>query len=404
MVNQHAGELIVAYGVNYKTGDPEYARKVNRRSILELFKIQDPISRFEIANSLEISKVTVSAIIAQLIENKIVIEVGEGKSMKRGGRKPILLSLNANLYVIGVDIGYNNITVVLGNLKGEIVVSRKEPTVRGHTVEKVVAQIIANINGLLVENNVERSLVLGIGVSTAGIVDIREGVIENSPDFSWYNVNFDSVIAEALGIDVIIDNCTRVMCRGELAYGCAFGVQNMFYVNVGHGVGSAMVINGEIYANHSEFGHVYVGRNDVKCDCGNYGCLEAVASGRAIERRANAEIVSENMEWITAYDLANLAYDGNKQAQDIYHDIGRYLGQTVSMVANFFSPEKIIFGGGIALSGDLFIDDIKREFTTHTIKSIAKKTIIRCSSLGEESAMRGSVALALDNFLFRSVF
>ena len=385
-----------------RTGDPEMAREINRALILDLLRRNETMPRAQIARALNVSKVTVSAVVAQLIEEELVVEVGEGDARKKGGRKPILLSLNtSSKFVIGVDIGYTNTVVAVGNLKGEILAKQRQPTARSHTVEHVVEQVVSLVQTVLSDVHIQQENVLGLGLSVAGTVDSFTGIITFSPDFNWKDVAISELLQQHTGLLTIADNCTRAMARGEIRQICDTGVCNMIYINIGYGIGSALVINGNIYNNHSEFGHVFVTKKDVQCDCGKYGCLEAVASGHAIERQANRILIQPDGSWMTAKTAAGLADRGDETARAIFTEAGRYLGRTISIIANVLNPDKIVLGGGVALAGHLMLDAIFQEVNKHTVDVISRHVKIEMSSLGMDAGVSGALVLALDHFVFK---
>ena len=190
-------------------------------------------------------------------------------------------------------------------------------------MKNVVEQVTYLIDDIITRSTIHREKILGIGLSVAGTVEKAKGLIIFSPDFNWRNVYIVDILEEKSNLHTIADNCTRVMTRGEIWYGHAKDVRHMFYINIGYGIGSAIVIEGRIYNNHSEFGHVFVTKKEVRCDCGKYGCLEAVASGQAIERMANESLGNRNEGWITAKRLAELASQGDVAAKNIFSEAGR---------------------------------------------------------------------------------
>ncbi|MBD3309338.1 ROK family protein, partial [candidate division KSB3 bacterium] len=330
-------------------------------------------------------------------------ELGEGASPKKGGRKPILLSLNpSSKFVIGVDIGYTNMVVAIGNLKGECLAKIRVPTVHDHAVERVVNQVISLIDEMIREAAIQREKILGLGISVAGTVEQAQGgVIVFSPDFNWRQVAIAEIVEQKTGFTTIADNCTRVMTRGEIWYGHAQHVRNMFYINIGYGIGSAMVVDETIYPNHCECGHAQITTRDVRCYCGKSGCLEAVASGQAIERRANEMFAESDDGWMTPQKLADKAQQGNLTAQHIFAEAGRYIGRMTSLVANLFNPDTIIIGGGVALAGDLLLTPILKEFEENTMEGIKHTTNIEFSALGMDAGVLGAIALALNHFVFK---
>jgi glucokinase-like ROK family protein len=388
--------------MNQKTGDPEMARDVNKALILKLLRSVNIISRAEISRKLNLGKVTVSTIVNELIKDNLVVELGKGESLKVGGRKPVLLSLNnSDKFVIGVDIGTTSIVVAIGNIKGEVLYKTRNPTTRNRSVENIVDQVTYLIDEVIKKSSFKKDSIIGLGISAAGTVEKHKGLISVSPDFNWRNVYITKMLEEKTGLPITVDNCTRAMTLGEKWYGGAKDVRNLFYVNVGYGIGSAMIIEGKIYNNHSEFGHCFVTDENVWCSCGKYGCLEAVASGNAIENIANESLDTKSESWISAKMVADLAIKGDTTAKEIFNKAGKYLGQAISMVANLFNPDKIIIGGGVALAKDLILEPVLVEYERNTMDVIKDDTKIEISTLGMDAGVLGAIALALNKFIFK---
>lgn len=385
-----------------RTGDPEIAREINKALVLDLLRKNDRVSRADIARTLALSKVTVSTIIAELIASRFVAEQGMGESQENGGRKPILLSLDTtHAHVVGVDIGWTSTAVVLGDLKGKVQFTVREPTDERHTVEKTVSQVARLVARAVRASGGTNGRILALGVSAAGIVDRSGGFIHFSPDFGWKDVPVRDILERETGLRVIVDNCTRVMTLGEKWYGCVGDARNVLYVNVGYGIGSALIINNRIYDNHSEFGHTPVTRQQVRCHCGKNGCLEAVASGSAIERQANGDRPEGSEGWISARELAQRARQGDEEARRIFAGAGRYLGRGIAVATNLFNPDKIIIGGGLALAGELLLAPLLAEFEERTMDVIKRHVRVELSALGTDAGALGAIALALNESVFR---
>jgi len=144
-----------------RAGDPEMAREINRALILHLFRNSESISRIEIARRLNISKVTVSTIINDLLVNGYVSEVGEGSTVEKGGRRPVMLSLNTlNTFVVGVDLGTTNTVAAVGNIRGDITKKIRVPTNSDHSVEKILGQVSRVINNVINQSRVDRNKIL----------------------------------------------------------------------------------------------------------------------------------------------------------------------------------------------------------------------------------------------------
>lgn len=381
------------------SGDPEQARKLNRSLILRQLSEGKNNSRISLAKSLKLSKMTLSVIMSDLLEEGFVEKVGEGTASQSGGRKPIFLALAKHKYVIGIDIGLGKTTIALANIRSEMISQQINPTSLNKSVNQIVNQLVSLYNYVLEKNNISKDQILGIGVSAAGLVDKKRGFIHFSPDFNWHEVPLKQLLETAIGKSVIVDNCTRVIALGEARYGGAKKAQNMFFIALGKGLGSAMILNGEIYNHNSEFGHIRVTRKPLLCDCGKEGCLEAVSSGLAIERRAY-KIYGDEEGWISAKEVAAKAKSGDPQALEIFKDAGRYLGRAIAMVVNLFNPEKIIIGGGLSRASSILMDPLMESYETDVMRELKSTTSVELTTLGMESGIMGSVALALDAFLF----
>jgi glucokinase-like ROK family protein len=388
--------------VSFRTGDPELLREINRSLILSYLRHHEEVSRAEIARKLNLSRATVSNVINDLIVNKIVTETGSGDSaLETGGRPPVILTINKlDKFVIGVDLGTTNTVAAIANLKGEIIEKIRIPTDRNHSVENIVEQVSNLVTQIVAKANIKSEMVIGLGIAVAGTVERATGFIKFSPNFNWRKIHIGQALFDKTGYPAVVDNCTRVMILGEKWFGQGKGFRNLFYVNVGFGIGSAFILDGKIYNGHSEFGHLVITDEKIRCGCGNFGCLEAVASGNAIERKINEQLSADGNVWITAQMVAEKAVSGDMDAQAIFNEVGNYLGRAISYVANLFCPDKIIIGGGIASSGNLLLNPIIDSFNTHTMETVKQNTEVNLSSLGIDAGVYGAIALVLNEFIF----
>ena len=383
-------------------GDPGTARLINRALVLRRLKSADSHSRSALSRQLSLSKVTISQIVADLIAEGLIEETGEGSAKSTGGRKPILLRLSAaSRLVIGLDIGLTNTVVALASLKGERLVQLRVPTNAKHDVESILAQVDELVRVTLEKGNIPRDRIVGVGISIGGLIESQNGYIMFSPDFGWKDVPFRSLIEQRLNLPTILDNCTRVMAFGEKWQEESRDAENIFYINLGYGIGSAIIMHRRIYNNNSEFGHIKITNKDVLCDCGKKGCLEAVASGHAIERIADAVIQKKTVDaHYTAKDVAELASAGNEVARQIFRDASRYLGRAISIVATLFNPDRVVIAGGIACARELIEEPLMEEYNATTMDVIKKSTQVTFSSFGIDAGIIGANSLALNRYIF----
>lgn len=384
-----------------RKGDPKLMGQINQALILNFLRNNHGLSRTQIAQKLKLSKATVSRVVNELIKNKLITEIGEGESKEIGGRRPVILTINSSgSFAVGVDLGTTNTVVAIADLKGEILKKVRVPTNGNHRLDTILSQVSNLVNDVIKEAEVKRELIAGIGISEAGIVEKSTGMIKFSPNFNWKNVNIAKLLEKKTGLPTIADNCTRVMAMGEIWHGKGKDVNNIFYVNIGYGIGSALVINGKVYNNHSEFGHIPISNEKIRCGCGKYGCLEAVASGNAIERKANQLYNDSKNRWITAKDVTERFKQGDPIAEKIFEEIGKYLGKGISFIANVFNPDKVIIGGGVSLAGKILLNPIINSFNEYTMEIVKSNTEIELSSLGMDAGVYGAVTMVLNKRIF----
>lgn len=385
------------------TSERESARTINKRAVLNAIRRSGPTSRADLARNLSLSKVTISAVVEELLNSKLVVEQRAQDASAKGGRKPIPIELNKDGgYVIGVDIGTTNMVVAAGNLRGVIVDEMRSMTIPSHQLDDVISQLADQITSLLDDTELGTDHLLGVGVSTAGLVERPAGFVKLSSEFLWHDVPLQKILTEKIGHPVVIDNCTRAMTLGEIYYGDSIHEDTVFYVNVGYGIGSAIVIHGSIYDGHSEFGHTIIRDSEERCNCGKLGCLTTLASGHAIERMANGSLRTKGESWITAAEVAEMAANGDDQATEIYRMAGTDLGRGIAIAANLLNPDRIIVGGGVAQAGDCFMAPLRETFEENTMQAMKDEVRIQVSSLGMEAGLLGAVALALNTSIFQT--
>lgn len=209
-------------------------------------------------------------------------------------------------------------------------------------------------------------------------------------------------------LPIVIENVTRVMALGEQWFGYAAKCSNFLCVNLGYGIGSAICINGELYRGASgssgELGHMVMEKNGPQCECGNFGCLEALASGNAIRKRAvfylnrgEKSLINQRktIDQIEAKDVFEAAQQGDRLAREIVHSAAEYIGIAIANVINFIDPQIIILEGGISRAQGLFPDTIRSEVSRRQMKHAGKHVKIFVSQLGENAAAIGAASMLM---------
>lgn len=391
-------------------GNAKFISEINKIKITSLIRDNDELSRADLAKKSGLSAPTVSRIVDILIRKDLVTEIGAGES--RGGRRPTLLKFSGmNDFIIGIDLGTTDIYGVLTDLNARVIAESKHPTL----VEEGFTQVMKRTSGIISElrNHLgdKKGKVCGIGIAIAGLINRERDIVEFSPDFHWYNVDVRAALSQRNEIPVIFDNVTRVMALGEMWYGAGRKYRNFIMVNVGYGIGAGIIIQGSpLYGNKGmagEFGHITFEKNsEVQCECGNFGCLEALASGNAIAKAAQnelrsgavsvlSEMCSRDPSRLTAEMVANAAKQGDRTAWTVFDKAAEYLGLGIAGLINLFNPEAVFIGGGVAQAGNILFDRVRKTVNARALDKTASEVAIMPATFGLKAAVMGAVSLIL---------
>ncbi|MDE6741445.1 MAG: ROK family protein [Muribaculaceae bacterium] len=311
-------------------------------------------------------------------------------------------------YVLGVDIGGTNTVFGIVDARGQVIASDSIKTKKHAEFDDYVTELHSAVERLLRLNDAEDKIQgIGIGAPNA---NYYTGEIVNPPNLPWGPViPLAEKVSEAFGgTPVAVTNDANAAALGEMTYGAARGMKDFIMITLGTGVGSGIVINGQMVYGHDgnagELGHLVMKRNNGRmCGCGRTGCLEAYCSATGVARTAREflEIRQEpsvlrniDIEDITSKDVYDAAMAGDKIAKDIFEYTGRILGEAFADMVAFSSPQAIILFGGLAKSGDLLLKPLKEAFEKNVMPIFRGKTQILLSELKEsDAAVLGASAL-----------
>lgn len=397
---------------------PELIRAINKQRVLRLIRTSGPLSRAEAAEQTGLTRPTISAVVAELLEEGWVEEMGMGESS--GGRPPIMLRFNPRArWVIGAELGAGHVRAVLSDLSGEVIrrvkhrVESTDPMVELARLEGAVRELLYDLPETVTGAPIP---VAGVGVGITGIVDPALGTWRYSPHFAVADLPVVSLLQERLMLPILIENDARAMAWGERSFGAARGVNNLAYIRVGVGIGAGIIIGGELYGGAhqgaGEIGHTIVAEDGPRCRCGSYGCLETVASAPAIARRAVRsiqqgqassihELVKGDLEQVIGTTVITAARAGDRLARERLMEAGRYLGVAIGNLINLLNPSMVIIGGGTSLAGDLLIDPLVEVAASRALPGLRERVRILQTPLGEDSCPIGGAALVIEE-LFRA--
>ncbi|MDI6698924.1 MAG: ROK family transcriptional regulator [Candidatus Saccharicenans sp.] len=395
-------------------GNSKYILRVNKKKILNLIYDNKSISRAEVTRLIGISAPTVSRIVDGFIEEGLVEEIGAGQST--GGRRPILLRIAAaDNYIIGIDLGTTNVYGVLADLNANIIYEEKRPTKLEEGFYKIMDQTSEIIDILNQKIEEKKKRLCGIGLAVAGLINKSRNIVEFSPNFHWHDVDIIGVLGNRFSVPIYFDNVTRVMALGEMCYGMGKNYKNFILINIGYGIGAGIIVDGKPLLGAAgmagEFGHITVDLNSkTQCDCGNFGCLEAMASGRGIARAARnelergaksilVEMCGGDLKKISAEMVANAAKKGDILAWNVFSQAAEYIGLGISALINLFNPEAIFLGGGVTLAGEFLFDNIRKTVNSRALNRSSRDVSLRPATFGLKAAAIGAVSLVMNKLL-----
>ena len=285
-------------------------------------------------------------------------------------------------YIVGVDVGGTNIVVgTVAQDGSELVGVVSEPTRSEEGADAVVERIISLSRASIAEAKGKE--IAGVGIGSPGPLDTKTGVVLLTPNLGWVNMPLRDRVAAGLGLPATLDNDANCAIFGEWWRGAARGAEFVVGLTVGTGIGGGIVLNGDIYHGASdiagEIGHMTIDSTGRLCKCGNYGCLEAYASGPAIAARAVEGIeagaesalptyVAGDLSLITAQVVYEAAHDGDAYALEVVRDTAKFLGAGVAIIINTFNPQVVVICGGVTLAGDKLFVPLRSEVKRRAFK------------------------------------
>ena len=316
----------------------------------------------------------------------------------------------SSLPVIAVDLGGSKIAVSIVSPEYQILAREHHATPARQGVDAVINCIIAAVGRIIASQGVALSQLGGISVAAAGAIDSRTGMVSLSPNLpGWHDIPLGAIIREKLGAKTWLINDANAAALGEHYLGVARGLKSLIYLAVGTGIGGAIIIAGRLYTGASgsagEIGHMTIDVNGPRCECGNTGCLETLASGKAIAREAIrrisagegsslAEIVGGRLAGITAKEVASAAQRGDALASSVLSGAAAYLGVGMVNLVNIFNPEMIVVGGGLSHLGDLLLSPARQMVRERAFPVSARAVRIVGTELGDSAGLLGAAHFA----------
>jgi len=367
----------------------------NTRLILKTIYDAGEISRADIARATHLTRPTVSSIVADLIENQFVIEMGQGPSA--GGKRPTMLSVAHDAHqLLSIDLGSHQFRGAVLNLRGEIIhrIDLPPHQLTGEAALELAFTLIDQLVAQTTEN------LLGIGIGTPGLVDSKAGIILNAVNLNWVDVELRDLVSDRYQKPVYIANDSHMVALAEFTFGANRESNNLIVIKIGRGIGAGVVLHSQPFYGDGmgagEIGHVVVEENGRSCTCGNRGCLETVAGTSAILEQAQETLDQPNLTW---EELVAAFENGETAVTDLITTVGHYLGKTTASLIGSYNIHHIVITGRVALFGQPLLDIIQAEMKKRSMPIMAEKTEVSFAEFGNEVVMLGCSAMILNEEL-----
>lgn len=384
---------------------------LTKKRIISYFMMNRSSTLPDLAKELELSIPTVTKIVMELCDEGLVANYGKVETSE--GRPPTIYGLDANGgYFIGVNIRHFGVDMGVINFIGDLIGDVRVEPVQIPNTKEGLQQLCAMIKEFIDKCNVDISRLVKIGVNLGGRVNPEQG-------YSYSIFNFDEcpvtdMMSEALGIPVCIENDTRAMAYGELLCGEAKGANNLLFVNLTWGLGSALVINGELYTGKSgfsgEIGHFPLFNNELLCHCGKKGCLETEISGSAFIRilterilSGKSSVLSEKIQSnsdVTLDDVIEAIHKEDFLCIEILEEMGQKLGRYLAGMINFLNPDKVIIGGTFSAAGDYLLQPLKSAIRKYSLNLVSKDTKVLASKLHNRAGVIGACLITRNRIFY----
>jgi glucokinase len=317
-------------------------------------------------------------------------------------------------YVLGIDIGGTNLVVgAVAEDGSRLRALRSEPTHAEGGAADVVDRLVALSRRVMEATRAEdpAAEIVGVGIGSPGPLDTRRGIVLLTPNLGWVDFPLRDILAGRLGLPGALDNDANCAVLGEWWMGAARGARHALGLTLGTGIGGGIIIDGRLFHGASdcagEIGHATIDANGRLCKCGNYGCLEAYASGPAIARRAvealaanGASLLSEMVEGdvsrVTAQTVYEAAAAGDPLAVEVVHETASFLGAGLANLLNIFNPEVVVVCGGVTQAGDTLFEPLHRVVAQRAFKPAVQACRVVPGALGGAAGVYGAARIFLD--------
>jgi predicted NBD/HSP70 family sugar kinase len=372
-----------------------------------------PISRARIHELTKLRASETSQIVRQLLREGRLVEAGVEQG--RLGRKGVLLKLHEQFrHVVGVEFDDELIAAGVTDLAPHITHQVTEPTNLSDGADGLVRQLLDITRRALGEAGLGPESLVGIGIADAGLVDRKRGMSVTSSTIGfWREIPLKAIFEREFGVTALIETRARAKTVAEQNNGTADRCDSMIYIEYGAGIGACFCVDGHLlYGQDSgagEFGHTLILENGPACNCGSFGCLEAIAGMRAVEARVRRAIEeggqTEVLETaggdpakITGWMVLDAASRGDKISSHVVADMGRYLALGIANLVNLLNPSVVVLDAKLRLAGEELLDQITTIVKRQALRESTERLSVRYARYGDEAAILGVAQMVLEGY------
>ena len=392
-----------------QTPTPRRARVRNSQLILKKIYGDGPISRADLARETGLTAPTVSEVVAGLLKNGLIEEVGFAPSTS--GRRAILLTVvDDSRQIIGIDLSRQDFRGAIANLRGQISF-RKDIPLEGRDGDNALTLVYELINELIGK---AAKPILGIGIGAPGLVDASNGVLQQSVNLNWRYIPFADLLQKRYELPVYMANDSQAGALAIYTFGPQTEIEKpLIAINLGWGVGAGIIINGQLLhgspVGAGEIGHITINPRGERCACGNHGCLETIASSRSIVRRvrnlaksnphsALSDLISDP-ERIDMETIFLALEAGNEDVRQVVKETGEALGIAAANMIGVIGSCQIIIHGSVARFGQLLLDPMRDTMERRALAALTRASVVGITSVESDIVIQGAAALVLHNEL-----
>ena len=381
-----------------------------KRQILSFFANEGNTTLSDLSKELNISIPKTNELVVELIRDGLVKDYG--KSESNAGRRPNLYGLQPNsAFFIGVEVKNLHLTIGLMDFRKNFVkIEENIPFVLQNT-QQSLTDLCQAINAFIVRSAVKKEKILGVGVTLMGRINYKSG-----HNYNYFNFNekpLTKLIEEKVAIHTFLENDSRAMAYAEFDTDIVKGEKNVLFLNIDRGIGTGIMINGQLYYGKSgfagEFGHIPLFDNEILCYCGKKGCLETEVSGNALRnqfisrlQKGESSILTQrfsNLQEIQLEDIIHAALHDDTLAIELIAHVGEKLGRGIALLINLFNPELVILGGLLSTTGDYLFLPVKSAVNKFSLSLVNSDTQLKLSKLGDKAGVYGACLLVRNRLL-----